>query len=166
MSGIERARLGIRGELSLAVPPTIVVLGAVYLMEQLEHERVLFASLASSAFLIYADPGHAMNGLRRMTLAHVIATAFGVGTAVALGAGYLAAAIAMSATIVTIVPLDLFHPPAVSTALGFGFFASQQDALATFFVALALVVSLVVIQRGATRTLARAARRRPPEGRS
>ena len=146
-------------ELALAVPPTAIVLAALFLTEQIWHERVLFASLASSAFLIYSDPAHQMNTVRRMVLSHGIGAVVGLGAAAVLGAGYLAAAIATIATIAVIVPADLVHPPAVSTALGFGFNDRQADTLALFAAALTLIVALVFLQRLGLAALARTERR-------
>lgn len=48
-----RARLPLKGELLLALAPTITVLIVFALVEVLSNQRLLFASLASSAFLIY-----------------------------------------------------------------------------------------------------------------
>ncbi|WP_197446567.1 hypothetical protein [Tautonia plasticadhaerens] len=54
----DRASLGSRGELTLAIAPTAVVLLVFGLVEVLTEQRLLFASLAGSAFLIYLDPEH------------------------------------------------------------------------------------------------------------
>jgi len=73
-----RQRLtGVGGELLLALPPTLVVLGAFVLVDVLRHERVLFAPLASSAFLIYREPAHPMNGVRPLVIGHVCGMAPG-----------------------------------------------------------------------------------------
>lgn len=48
-----------------------------------------------------------------------------------------------------LVPVDLVHPPAVSTALGFGFNSRQAETLVLFAGALALVATLVSLQRRA-----------------
>jgi len=45
-----RRRYGMKAELLLALPPTMVVLATVFGTELLRHQRVLYASLASSAF--------------------------------------------------------------------------------------------------------------------
>jgi CBS-domain-containing membrane protein len=139
--------LGLWAELALAVPPAVTVLAAIYLVEALRVERVLFASLASSAFLIYRDPAHPMNGVRVMVPAHLAAVACGVGTAWLLGPGYAAGATAMIATGAAIVLLRAVHPPAVSTALGFAFYAQQRQAVGVFLLALALLAALVALQR-------------------
>lgn len=146
-------RGGLRGELLLAIPPTLVTLLAVFLVEALRDERILFASLASSAFLIYRDPSHPMNGVRIMVLAHLVGIALALAAAAALGAGYAAGATAMVATIFVLVVLGAVHPPAVSTALGFAFQQRQGDDAALFLVALVLVAALVVMQRIAAWTI-------------
>lgn len=142
-------------ELALAVLPTLIVLGTTFLVEELRHQRVLFASLASSAFLIYRAPGHPMNGVRVMVPAHLVGVALGVGAAALLGTGYLAGAIAMVTTIVALVLLNTVHPPAISTALGFAFFERKEQAVGLFLVALAMLVALVVAQRAASWTARR-----------
>ena len=47
-----RRRLGIEGEFALAVVPTLTGLCVFALVEVLSRQRLLFAYLASSAFLI------------------------------------------------------------------------------------------------------------------
>ena len=44
-----RHRLGVRGELILAALPTGIILAVLFFLEVLSSQRVLFASLASSA---------------------------------------------------------------------------------------------------------------------
>jgi hypothetical protein len=51
-----RRRLGLKGVFALALLPTLMVLSVLGLVETLGRQRLLFASLASSAFLIYLDP--------------------------------------------------------------------------------------------------------------
>jgi len=136
-------------ELALAVLPTLIVLGTTFLVEELCHQRVLFASLASSAFLIYRAPGHPMNGVRVMVPAHLVGVALGVGAAALMGTGYLAGAIAMVTTIIALVLLNTVHPPAISTALGFAFFERKEQAVGLFLVA------LVVAQRAESWTAQR-----------
>ena len=148
-------RGGIRNELLLAIPPTVVVLLTAVLLETLRHERILFASLASSAFLIYRDPVHPMNGVRVMVLAHAVAVATGVSSGALLGPGYGAGAIAMIATIVVLIVFHIVHPPAVAKALGFAFFAQPIQMAGLFVVALGLGAALVILQRTALGTVRR-----------
>jgi CBS-domain-containing membrane protein len=154
---LRRARLrgGPLGELALALPPTLTMIATLFFVEVLTSQRILFASLASSAFLIYREPTHGMNSVRVMASAHVAATALGIGCAFLLGAGYVAAALAMALTIVVLVLGGLVHPPAVSTALGFAFYARQDEAVGVFLLALLMVAVLVVLERVAIWTLAR-----------
>ncbi len=140
-------RGGLLGELALAVPPTLTVLAALILVERLTHQRILFASLASSAFLIYRDPLHHMNGARVMVTAHLTGAALGVGAALLLGPGYPAGAVAMTLTIVALILLDAVHPPAISTALGFAVLPKEHDVVGVFLLALGLVTALVLLQR-------------------
>jgi hypothetical protein len=53
-----RQRLDLKGELALAAAPTLIVLIVLAFVEVLSRQRLLFASLASGAFLIYLDPQH------------------------------------------------------------------------------------------------------------
>src|SRR5690606_31243794 len=95
-----RCRLTIRGEMLLAALPTAIVLGVLLFLEVLSNQRVLFASLASSAFLIYLDPLHATNSVRTLVLAHVMATLVGLAGFWIFDHGYAAAAVGMVGTIV------------------------------------------------------------------
>jgi CBS-domain-containing membrane protein len=148
-------RGGIKGELALALPPTLIVLGVIFLIEGLTAQRLLFASLASSAFLVYLDPNHRMNTTRVMVSSQMLACVLGVGTGLLFGEGYLAGAIAMASAIVVLILLDIVHPPAVSTALAFAFVPSRERTLALFLSALVLIAALVIVQRIAVWTLHR-----------
>ena len=153
-----RRRLGLRGELALAALPTATVLLVLGLVEALARERLLFASLASSAFLIYLDPGHPANRMRTLVLAQGSAAALGWAALALFGPGYAAGASAMVATIVLMVAADAVHPPAVSTALSFALGTGTARPLALFGLALAMTAGLVLLQRGAARALARLGR--------
>jgi CBS-domain-containing membrane protein len=150
-----RRRHGVWGELLLALPPTVIVLGAVLTIELLRHQRILFASLASSAFLIYRDPGHRMNSLRVVVSAHVVAVAWGIGAESLFQPGYLAAAVSMVGTIIALIVFDIVHPPAISTTLGFAFVAKQDQLVGLFLLALIMVAALVLMQRASEWTLHR-----------
>lgn len=142
-----RERLGLRGELMLALLPSLTVLAVLALLELLGSQRLLFASLASSAFLVYRDPAHQMNTVRALVASHTIGVVSGLLAAGAFGPGYLAAGSAMIVTISLMIMLDVAHPPAVSTALAFAFSVTSGSAVALFGVALVLLVVLVVLQR-------------------
>lgn len=64
-----KKRMPLRRELALALLPTTTVLVVFALVEAWSRQWLLFASLASSAFLIYLDPGHHANSARTLILA-------------------------------------------------------------------------------------------------
>lgn len=153
-----RRRLTVRSELALAALPTVTVLGMLLLLEVLSSQRLLFASLASSAFLIYLDPLHAMNSVRTLLFAHVGASCLGIAAWFILGHGYTAGAIAMAATIVYMILLDTMHPPAISTSLVFAINRGTESQFWLFLLALLIVATLVVLQRAAVWLFARLTR--------
>jgi len=162
-SGAERSvrrRLKLRHELMLAFLPTMIVLLVLLFVEMLSQQRLLFASLASSAFLIYLDPEHGTNRIRTLVLSQSLAAALGFAAYYLLGAGYVAGGAAMVATIFLMIVLDAVHPPAVSTSLAFAFRAGDESNVAIFAMALAITASLVAVQRSAMWTMARMQRRR------
>lgn len=152
---IVRRRAGLAGELALALLPTATVLLMLAILERFGHQRLLFASLASSAFLVYLDPRHPTNSVWTLVIAQGAAAILGAGALALIGPGYPAAATAMVLTIVLIVALDRVHPPAVSTALAFGFRNGPESNLGVFAVALGLVAVLVVLQRASLWVLKR-----------
>ena len=115
-----RKRIGLKNELLLALMPTLTVPLVLALVEILSNQRLLFASLASSAFLIYLDPGHAVNKVRTLVTAQMGAAVIGLLSFLLLGPGYLSGGLAMVLAIMAMVMFDVMHPPAVSTALSFG----------------------------------------------
>jgi CBS-domain-containing membrane protein len=149
-------RLPRRAELLLALLPTATVLLMLWLLEMLSNQRLLFASLASSAFLIYLDPSHRTNSARTLAFSQFGAASIGFGLHALLGPGYVGAALSMVLTIGLMIALDAMHPPAVATALNFAFRAgSGEGNLLLFGLAVGLVVVLVVLQRGSTYLLSR-----------
>lgn len=108
---------------------------------------MLFASLASSAFLIYLDPEHGTNKVWTLVTSHFMAAVLGPLLVTVFGAGYLAAGVALVATITLMIVLDVVHPPAVSTALSFAFRSENQRTIVLFVVALVMIAVLVVLQR-------------------
>jgi CBS-domain-containing membrane protein len=142
-----RQRIGLRRELLLALAPTVTVLVVLALVEAVSRQRLLFASLASSAFLIYLAPGHSVNKARTLILSQVGASLIGMLAFVLLGPGYLSAGTAMVLTIVFMIVLDVVHPPAVSTALSFGLKAGDVSNLMLFMLSLAITVVLLGLQR-------------------
>jgi CBS-domain-containing membrane protein len=142
-----RRRLGVRRELLLALAPTATVLLVLALVEAVTRQRLLFASLAASAFLIYLDPGHTVNKARTLIVSQVGGACIGMAASVTLGPGYVSAGSAMVLAIVAMIMLDVVHPPAVATTLGFGLKAGDATNLALFFLALAITVVLLGLQR-------------------
>jgi len=173
-----RRRLTLKDELTLALLPTVTVLVVLAFVEVLSQQRLLFASLASSAFLIYLDPQHGTNSIRTLAVSQPLAAVLGWGLYSLLGPGYDAAGGAMVATIVLMIVLDVVHPPAVGTAMGFGLRAGDASNLLLFFLSVAITAVLVVLERTAVWLLARYEARdarsgrgrevgaRTPEGRS
>lgn len=101
-----RWRLGVRRELLLALAPTLTVLVVLALVEAVSRQRLLFASLASSAFLIFLDPGHSVNKARTLIVSQVGGACIGMAAAIALGPGYVSAGSAMVLAIVVMILLD------------------------------------------------------------
>lgn len=156
-----RRRLSTKDELLLALLPTAMVLAVLFLVEILSRQRLLFASLASSAFLIYLDPQHGTNTLKTLTASHLLAAVIGALVCGWLGEGYAAAGVAMLITITTIIALDVVHPPAISTSLGFAFRAENTSGFLLFVLALCIIAALVGLQRTLLWFLAVLAKRRP-----
>ena len=152
---IDRRPFTFGEELTLALLPTATMLLVLFVVEALAEQRLLFASLASSAFLIYADPGHVINRARTLLLAHGSAATIGVAVDFILGTGYMPAALSMTATILVTLSLRAVHPPAISTALSFAFRPGNADKWSIFMAALIIVSVLVVLQPLTARILAR-----------
>ncbi|PSB12521.1 HPP family protein [Pleurocapsa sp. CCALA 161] len=154
-----RRRLDWKGELALAFAPTVVVLTVLALVESLSHQRLLFASLASSAFLIYLDPQHGTNTVRTLITSQTMAALIGFTTYTLFGSGYFSGGSAMVITIVLMILLDAMHPPAVSTSLSFALRTGSQNNLVLFSLALSIILLLVGLQRSALWLLARLSRK-------
>ena len=142
-----RAPLKIGQEFALAILPTLVVLAMLVEVDAFTRQRMLFSSLASSAFLIYLDPEHPTNRIKTVILAQGGAALIGFGLDCALGPGLWSAGLAMLLTIVFMISCRVTHPPAVSTALIFAFRANPATRLSLFGFALLTIVILVVLQQ-------------------
>jgi CBS-domain-containing membrane protein len=142
-----RDRLDLKGELMLALLPALTVLGVLGMVEVLTEERLLFASLASSAFLIYLDPEHGTNTVRTLVSAHLMASVLGWLAFLTLGAGYLSGGTAIIVVIFLMIVFDVVHPPAVSTAMGFALRAGDETNVVLFALAVGVTVALVILQR-------------------
>jgi CBS-domain-containing membrane protein len=149
--GRRRRRIGLRGELLLVTLPTATVLLMLWFLEMTAHRQVLFASLASSAFLIYLEPENSMNQVRTLVIAQSVAAVIGVVALAVSGPGYLAAGTALVCAILVMVVLDAVHPPAVATALGFAFRPAQDDGIVLFGLALAMVAGLAIVAAATAR---------------
>lgn len=125
-----RRRLDLKDEIILAFLPTLTVLAVMGLVSALSQQRLLFASLAASAFL-------------------------GLITYLALGPGFWAGGAAMVATIGLMVLADVVHPPAVSTSLAFAFRAGPESNLVIFALAVLVTAALVVLEKYTIWQLAR-----------
>ena len=147
---IVRTHLGWRNELLLALLPTATVLGLLWLLHLFSNQQLLFASLASSAFLIYLDPTHRTNSVRTLIISQIAAAAIGYLLHLGLGPGYASAALALLLTIGLMILTDTMHPPAVGTALSFAFRAGGggEGNLLLFGLAVGLVVALLLVQQG------------------
>jgi CBS-domain-containing membrane protein len=142
-----RRRLGLRGEILLALLPTLTVLCVLVFVEAVSRQRLLFASLASSAFLIYLDPDHVVNKVRTLLLAQIGAAALGWIAFDLLGPGYLSGGSAMVLAIIAMILLGAMYPPAISTALSFGLRAGDESNLVLFGLAVAITAGLILLQR-------------------
>jgi CBS-domain-containing membrane protein len=140
-------RLPLGAELALAMLPTITILAVLALVETYSNQRLLFASLASSAFLIYLDPQHASNRVRTLIISQLAAALLGFAAFWCIGPGYFASAFAMVLVIVLMILFDAVHPPAVSTALSFAFRSGNESNLLLFLVAVGMIAMLVGLQR-------------------
>lgn len=156
-----RQRLDLKGEFLLASMPTLTVLGVLALVEALTQQRLLFASLAASAFLIYLDPQHGTNTVRTLVTSQMMAATIGLTTHLLFGSGYLAGGIAMVSTIILMILLDVMHPPAVATSLSFGLKAGNENNLVIFGLAVGITALLVVVQRFALWLLASYSKKLP-----
>lgn len=142
-----RNRLNWKGELILATAPTVVILSVFALVEVLTRQRLLFASLASSAFLIYLDPQHGTNTVRTLVISQMMAATIGFLTYLLLGSGYLSGGTAMIIIIVLMILLDVMHPPAVATSLSFALKAGNENNLVLFGLAVGITAVLVGLER-------------------
>ena len=154
-------RHSLGADLTLALVPTATILGVLAVVERLGHERILFASLAASAFLIYLDPEHRSNSVRTLVVSQISAALLGYGAQALVGPGYAASAAAVVAVVVLLVTFDVVHPPAVATGLSFAFRTGTESRLVLFGVAVGLVVVLVGVQQVSTRIAQRVQRFHP-----
>jgi len=150
-----RGRLNLKGEFALALAPTLTILVVLALVEALSRQRLLFASLASSAFLIYLDPQHGTNSVRTLVTSQLMAASLVFFVYILFGPGYWTAGCAMIAIIILMIVLDAVHPPAVSTSLSFSLRTGNESNLVLFGLAVGITAALVLLERIALWLLAR-----------
>jgi CBS-domain-containing membrane protein len=139
--------LDLKGELVMALLPTVIILTVLVLVEVLSRQHLLFASLASSAFLIYLDPQHGTNTIRTLVISQMLAASQGLVMYLIFGPGYVSGGIAMVVTIVLMIVVDAVHPAAVSTSLSFALRAGNEKNLILFGLAVGVTALLVVMER-------------------
>lgn len=140
-------RFNFKTEILLAVMPATMIIAVLMLLEVFTSQKLLFSSLASSAFLIYMDPKHPTNRVRTLTIAQISAALIGYLIYLLLGPGYLSAAISMIIVIVVMIWTKAMHPPAVSSAMIFAFQYTKPNTLMLFMMAVLLLVMLIVLQK-------------------
>jgi CBS-domain-containing membrane protein len=153
--GIGRRRLGLRGELLLALLPTLLVLLVLALVENLSRQGLLYASLASSAFLIYLDPESGTNSVRTLTVAQLGGALLGWGAHALFGPGYLSAGSAVCIAILLMIVFEVVHPPAVGTAISFALLSDGLRDLLLFALAVAATAALAALARAVSVRLPR-----------
>ena len=119
------------------------------------RQRLLFASLSSSAFLIYVDPEHGMSRVFTLTLSQMLAATLGLLAYLTFGPGYHSGGVAMITAITLMILFDVVHPPAVSTSLSFAFRTGEVDNYTLFGMAVAMTAVLVIIEQAALRIMFR-----------
>ena len=142
-----RRRLAMREELVLVLLPTVTILLVLAFVEALTEQRLLFSSLASSAFLIYLDPEHGTNSVRTLVVSQTTAALTGWITFLLLGTTYWSAGSAIVCIILLMILLDAMHPPAVATAMSFAFRAGEANNLVLFGFAVGMTAVLVLLER-------------------
>ena len=140
-----RKRFDLKTEIFLALLPTLTIAAVLFLLETYSKQRLLFGSLASSAFLIYLDPKLPSNSIYTLSVAQVSSALIGFCILKLIGSGYTSALLAMIISIAFMIVFNVMHPPAVSTALTFAF--ESGKALPLFLIALALLVILIVLEK-------------------
>jgi CBS-domain-containing membrane protein len=140
-------RFNFKTEILLAVMPATMIIAVLMLLEVFTNQKLLFSSLASSAFLIYMDPKHPTNRVRTLVIAQISAALIGYLIYLLLGPGYLSAAVSMILAITVMIATKAMHPPAVSSAMIFAFQYTKPNTLMLFMMAVLLLVMLIVLQK-------------------
>lgn len=140
-------RFDLKTEMILATLPTAMIIAVLLLLKAFSKQELLFASLASSAFLIYLDPKNPTNSIRTLLIAQTSAAIIGYVIYRLIGPGYIPAALSMIAIVLLMIFTKAMHPPAVASALNFAFQRTKPDTLSLFLFALLLLVILIVLQK-------------------
>ncbi len=144
-------RRSLRADLTLAILPTVTVLLVFAVVDAWSRQRLLFAPLAASAFLVYLDPEHETSSVRTLVLAQGFAAVVGFAAHALLGPSYWVAGAAMVVVIFGMILARVMHPPAVPTVLSFVLGAGSGRGLLLFGVCVGLLVLLVFLQLFALR---------------
>jgi CBS-domain-containing membrane protein len=147
-----RKRYDLKTEVSSALLPTLTMAVVLFLLETYSKQHLLFASLASSAFLIYLDPQLPSYSIYTLSMAQVLAALIGFSISKLVRLDYTSVMIAMVIAIALMILLNVMHPPAVSTALAFAF--ETGKTLPLFLTALSLLVVLIILQKVSVSLLA------------
>ena len=154
-------RYDLKTDILLALMPTATIIAVLLLLDAFGKQHFLFASLASSAFLIYLDPKHPTNSIRTLLIAQVSASLIGYGVYKIMGPGYPSAAVSMVISIGVMIGAKAMHPPAVSTAMTFAFQDGTAHTLLMFGLALMLLAVLVALQHTSLWLIKRFEKRNP-----
>ncbi len=133
----------------LAALPALTIVAALAFFDALVRQRLLFSSLAASAFLVWAEPRHPMNAVRTVLLAQVVAALAGAIAFMLFGAGFVASGAATALTAVAMIGLDAVHPQAISTTFGFAIRAGQTSVLLLFGLVAVVTVVIIVLHQSA-----------------
>jgi CBS-domain-containing membrane protein len=139
-------RYGLKGELVLAALPIFTLLVVLFLIESFAHQRILFASLAAGSFLIYRDPHNQMNSFYSLLVSQTGGAVFGLISYLLFGPGYNAAGFAMVTASIFMITVNSLRPPAIATAIAFGFNEPDTNIFFLFFLALIMVGVLVILE--------------------
>ncbi len=139
-----RRRRTIRNDLILAALPALTIVGALAFFDALVKQRLLFSSLAASAFLVWVEPRHPMNAVRTVLLSQLVAALDGALAFTLFGNGLAASGAATAMTAMAMIALDAVHPPAISTTFGFAMRAGRTP-VGILFALVAVVTGLIIV---------------------
>lgn len=129
----------------LAIFPLLIVL-ITLAIEKFSRQTVLFTSLISSIFLIYAQPNHPMNRERVLIVSQTIGSVIGFTTYHLFGSSLICTGIMIVLLVFLLVYLKMLHPPAVATSLTFVARTHSESDLILFGL-LVLMIGLLFLFR-------------------